>query len=354
MESECPHFVVAAFAGGSSGHQVSAFQVAFAEVQLRFATRAVLTLKLITNKTAHERLMSEQELFDELLDGDIYFILGHIHQGNPQWSAVLIQELLLTLRGRVGWPEGKHLSCPVLTQDKEQYIKNCHMICLPTLRIEFSNADFTDEVTEFIHRHNEGCGWVLKLPFTTNGEGLKFCKSLEDITHFARKNAHEFGHRMSYSMLQPCLKNRREYKVCIVDGKASFVADINQRSGVGEPFSKAPHTNLKVFAEQACEILENFCQGALVLPILRVDVMMTHNGLAINEFESIEACFFSKKFEAFELQSQDFLREYWASTISSLLIERLQCAAPDLGDVTPPEQRSKMRKIGCDDDSCTA
>jgi hypothetical protein len=133
MESECPHLAVAAFSGGSSGHQVSAFRVTLAEGQLRFATRAVLTLKLITNKTIHENLMSEQELFDELLGGDIYFILGHIHQGNPQWSAVLIQELLLTLRGRAGWPEGKHLSCPVLTQDKGQYIKNCHMICLPSL-----------------------------------------------------------------------------------------------------------------------------------------------------------------------------------------------------------------------------
>ena len=110
------NLVVVAFAGGSSCSQVSAFTVAFAEVQLRLATQVVLTLKFITNKTAHETLMSEQDLFAELLGGDIYFILGHIHQGNSQWSALLIQEYLLTLRGRIGWPEAKHLMCPVLTQ----------------------------------------------------------------------------------------------------------------------------------------------------------------------------------------------------------------------------------------------
>ncbi len=343
MESLCPRLAVVAFAGGSKGSQVSAFTIAFTEVQLRMATQVVLTLKLITNKTVHETLMSEEELIGELLGGDIYIVLGHIHQGNPQWSAILIQELLLTLRGRVGWPEGKHLSCPVLTQDKYKYIQSCHMITLPTLKIDFVNANFIDEVTEFIKLHNEGCGWVLKLPFTTNGEGLKFCKSLEEIIHMARKNAKDFGHRMSYSMLQPCLENRREYKICILDGKATHVADINQRSHTGEPFSSAPHIDLKMFAEQACEILENLCEGALALPLLRVDVMKTHNGIVVNEFESVEACFFSKRFDTFELQTQDFLREYWVSTISSLVTEKLhQSASLDFEERQPPSKRQMI------------
>jgi len=350
MEFECPRLVVVAFAGGSRGSQLSAFSIAFTEVQLRMATQVVLTLKLITNKTVHETSMSEEELFAELLGGDIYIVLGHIHQGNPQWSAILIQELLLMLRGRVGWPERKHLSCPVLTQDKYKYIQSCHMITLPTLKIDFANADFIDEVTEFIKLHNEGCGWVLKLPFTTNGEGLKFCKSLEEIIRMARKNAKQFGHRMSYSMLQPCLENRREYKVCILDGKATFVADINQRSRTGEPFSSVPHTDLKIFAEQACEILENLCEGALALPLLRVDIMKTRNGIVVNEFESVEACFFSKRFDTFELQAQNFLREYWVSTISSLVTERLQQGtAPEFEEHQPQLKRRTIEESNsCD------
>jgi len=350
MELERPSLVVVAFAGGSSGSQVSAFTVAFAEVQLRLATQVVLTLKIITNKTVHETLMSEHDLFAELLGGDIYFILGHIHQGNSQWSALLIQEYLLTLRGHIGWPEGKHLMCPVLTQDKHQYIKSCHMITLPTLRIDFVDADFIDAVTEFIKRHDEGCGWVLKLPFTTNEEGLKFCKSLEDIIHMARKNARDFGHRLSYSMLQPCLANRKEYKVCILDGKATFVADISQRSGIGVPFSTAPHTDLKIFAEQACEVLESLCEGALALPLLRVDIMQTRNGIVVNEFESIEACFFSKRFDTFELQAQDFLRQYWTSTITLLVTEKLhQGTAPEFEERHPPSKRRAIEESGsCD------
>lgn len=350
MELERPNLVVVAFAGGSSGSQISAFTVAFTEVQLRIATQVALTLKIITNKTVHETSMSEQDLFAELLKGDIYFILGHIHQGNPQWSALLIQEYLLTLRGRIGWPEGKHLTCPVLTQDKHQYIKSCHMITLPTLKIDFAKADFIDDVKEFIKRHNEGCGWVLKLPFTTNGEGLKFCKSLEDIIRMARKNAQDFGHRMSYSMLQPCLENRKEYKVCIFDGKATFVADINQRSGIGIPFSTAPHTDIKIFAEQACEVLESLCEGALALPLLRVDIMQTRNGIVVNEFESVEACFFSKRFDTFELQAQNFLREYWVSTISSLVTERLQQGtAPEFEEHQPQLKRRTIEESNsCD------
>jgi hypothetical protein len=125
-------------------------------------------------------------------------------------------------------------------------------------------------------------------------------------------------------MLQPCLANRKEYKVAVLDGRAVFVADINQRSGLGEPFSKAPHTSLKVFAERACDILETCCEDTLIQPLLRVDVMQSHNGIVVNEFESVEACFYSKKFDRYELQTHDHLREYWTQTISFLVTEVLQ------------------------------
>ena len=84
-------------------------------------------------------------------------------------------------------------------------------------------------------------------------------------------------------MLQPCLANRKEYKVAVLDGRAVFVADINQRSGLGEPFSKAPHTSLKEFAERACDILEACCEDALIQPLLRVDVMQSRNGIVVNK-----------------------------------------------------------------------
>ena len=74
----------AVFAGGVSGNQVSAFTTAFAETQLRMASTVVMRLNLITNKNVNESMMSEEELFSQFLEADVYIILGHIHQGNPQ------------------------------------------------------------------------------------------------------------------------------------------------------------------------------------------------------------------------------------------------------------------------------
>jgi hypothetical protein len=79
--------------------------------------------------------------------------------------------------------------------------------------------------------------------------------------------------------------------------------------------------------------------------------MKSQNGIVVNEFESIEACFFSKKFDTFELQAHDFLRQYWTSTISSLVTERMQQqeAAPEVRDNQPLS--SKRQKVG-DGASC--
>jgi len=351
--SGIPRIKVAAFAGGVNGSQLEAFTIAFADVKLSVASKVEIVLELTTNKNIHENLMSEEELFDQLSDADLYFILGHVHQGNPQWSAITIQDLLLKLRGHLGWPEWKHLRCPILTQDKHKYLKSCHMISIPTLKLDFDRVDFTAEVLEFADSNDEGCGWVLKLPFTTNGEGLKFCKTPADVIKQAHKNAVDFGHRMSYSMLQPCLANRKEYKVAVVDGKATFVADINQRASLGQPFSKAPHRELKTFAEHCCDILESFGDGALIHPLLRVDIMQTVNGMVVNEFESLEACFYSKQFDKFELQTHDYLRKYWTRTIGFLVTEFIHSRPLDVTTLTSPrnggEPPAKKRKARCDD-----
>ena len=130
MEGRRRELTFGVFAGGIGGSQVTAFTVEFGKAQISFAAKISLRLNLISNKQVHESGMSEQELFHRLNEADVYVILGHIHQGNPQWSAVVIQELLTELKAtrKVGWPERKHLTCPVFTQDKYQYIHKCHMV----------------------------------------------------------------------------------------------------------------------------------------------------------------------------------------------------------------------------------
>jgi len=71
---------IAVFAGGVNGNQVSAFTTAFAETQLRMASTVHMRLNLITNKNVHESMMSEEELFSQFLEADIYVILGHHSQ----------------------------------------------------------------------------------------------------------------------------------------------------------------------------------------------------------------------------------------------------------------------------------
>jgi hypothetical protein len=313
-------FTFCVYAGGSKGTQVGPFLIAFSRVQLMMKSSLRLRMDLITCKDVGESSMTEEELISRLWNADVHVILGHIHQGNPQWSALTIQEHLNVLADHVGWPSFENLKCPVFTQDKYNYIKMCPDISIPTLQINFG-GDQTEAIVAFISLHDEGKGWMVKLSFTTNSERLSFCNSGAEILRAVEISESMCGHRMSYALLQPCLANRREYKVVVLEGTAKYIADIAQRRSLGTPFSN--QSELMKFAEQACEILEARCRGALIHPILRVDIMESTNGLVVNEFESIEACYSSLKFDTHQLAVQSFLEEFWVQTIQLLAIEAM-------------------------------
>ena len=82
-------------------------------------------------------------------------------------------------------------------------------------------------------------------------------------------------------MIQPCLKNRKEYKVVVLNGKASHVLP-QKANGVvvkgGKGFSDAPHADLFRFAETGVERLSQICAGTISDFIIRVDVMQRANG----------------------------------------------------------------------------
>jgi len=43
------------------------------------------------------------------------------------------------------------------------------------------------KVSKFLDQHNQNSGWVVKLPFTTNGRAIKFCANriqVDDALHF--------------------------------------------------------------------------------------------------------------------------------------------------------------------------
>lgn len=308
------------FAGGSCGQQVEPFTNAFSQVQLETAMRLDIRLNLWKNKEARTKIVSEEELFEWLgAEGNIHVILGHIHQGNGYWSPLEIQHRLPKLSKHVGWPSGDQLKCPVLSQDKFAYISKCKEICIPTLMVEFG-IDCIDSILDFTSMHNEGYGWICKLPYSTNGEGLSFCKTVDEVVLAIAKKERDHGTRLPYSLIQPCLENRKEYKVVLLGGRAVYVANIAQRRSLGRPFSQYPHMQLKLLAEEASEMLQQRCSGS-IFPLLRVDIMQSQNGLVVNEFESLDACYSSLKFEKDQMMTQNYLEEFWYETLINLVAE---------------------------------
>ena len=87
----------------------------------------------------------------------------------------------------------------------------------------------------FADKFHENCGWVVKSPFNTNSHYVKFYQMDDfDKMVLSLKRLHEdkivgFS-TIPYVMIQPCMYNRKEYKVICLENRAAYIADI---SGAG-------------------------------------------------------------------------------------------------------------------------
>lgn len=126
-------------------------------------------------------------------------------------------------------------------------------------------------------------------------------------------------------MLQACMKNKREYKVVVIQGIPQYVSKIEKRSS-GESFSAYPHTTLFNFATAAIQrTKQNGCPGLITSGLMRVDIFKTMSGkLVVNELESLDAEYAptSSKEQAFEHEITEFLCQYWNSQLSNCFIDR--------------------------------
>ena len=214
-----------------------------------------------------------------------------------------------------GFPNGNELDCPVFLQHKFAYLAGVRHITNPTIAVQLPPVErddaAVDSVTyrsevepsvfdlpslrEFMALHNEGAGWVVKHPFVTMREGLKWCQTTDLVFANLARTTRKFGGRIPYTMVQPRLLNRKEYKVVVLAGKASHI--IPQRAnGIvcpGKEFQFLKLSNdLLNFAEMAVACLEKGCRGSQVRGLIRVDIMKTAKGnLVVNEFESLEAVY---------------------------------------------------------------
>ena len=336
--------LVRVYAGGQNSPQFPFFLAAIQLLESLVVSGHLAASNIEYQYVATVRKWTPMELMLWLRDSDIHFILTHPHQGHPQWSVPEVYAAIQILKGHAGFPSDQQLDCPIFLQHKYDYLLAIRHIVNPTIAIQLPvvekvvdigtgnvkhtssivGSDFDSaELRRFLNRYNEGDGWVVKHPFVTVREGMKFCSSHEEVRDQLAIVTASFAGRLPYTMIQPKLINRKEYKIVVLNGKASHI--LPQNSGVrckGRAF--ASREELFLFAETAVRILAMRCPGCITSGLVRVDVMTTKEGnYVVNEFEGLEALWEPSARECVEITSacNFFLFKYWHHTVKNLLFE---------------------------------
>ncbi len=118
-----------------------------------------------------------------------------------------------------------------LTSKSDQLFK-CRVYCF-------------DSFHRFCRRNHEGCGYVLKMPYTTNSAFVRYPNCLSDILKSFKVCCKRYASYMPYVMLQPCMCNNKENKVVVVAGKALYVSENKNKSG--RQYSFDDHSDLFIF-----------------------------------------------------------------------------------------------------------
>jgi len=173
----------------------------------------------------------------------------------------------------------------------------------------------------FTEEYNEGEGWVVKAPFTTNCDFIKFCKTPDHIIRAVNAAEARLGDQIPYVMIQPTMYNRREEKVVLVNGKAFHVASqsMNKKSTQSYKFARTDEELFR-FAERAVKTFKARDPSFIMAGLVRVDIFCNLLGeFVVNEFESLEAAYF-KSFDA-EIQVKVALSHYWAGILRKCIMK---------------------------------
>lgn len=185
-------------------------------------------------------------------------------------------------------------------------------------KILFGNVILSVIFIRFMKDNNESCGWVVKAPFTTNGESVRFAKSLDRILYFLRAASKKYFGEIPYIMIQACMFNRKEYKVIVLAGAPIYVASIqgsgNKRSTDGTNRSFSNQDGLLEFTKHSLERILSRIPYAITDGLFRVDIFQNiHGQLVVNEFESLDANYDGEA--KFESLTKAYLQTYWRITI---------------------------------------
>ena len=171
-----------------------------------------------------------------------------------------------------------------------------------------------------------GCGWVIKAPFTTNGESIRYPKSFDSMKIFMRSLSNLYFGHLPYLMIQPCMYNRKEVKIVVLNEEPLFKAGIstgsNSRSKTGINKCFSDKEGLLAFARQAMERFQSAAPFAITDGLFRVDIFQTLSGkMVVNEFESLDAAYDTVSTGTYDYQAltYNFLQKYWQKKIDSVL-----------------------------------
>jgi len=181
--------------------------------------------------------------------------------------------------------------------------------------------------------NDDGCGWVVKSPFTTNSQFIRFPKSVEEVYHVCTEAYFDpkIGYdKIPYLMIQPCVFNRKEYKVIVLNSDPFYISSVDSKSskkstnGIHKAFSNNPHNELLSFCKESLALFKSNCPSAVVDGLFRIDVMQMRSGrFVVNEFESLEANYYGK-IETQEFVVSLFIKNYWRTKIRDVFNNTLR------------------------------
>ena len=255
-----------------------------------------IQLEKKTLKELRESQWSATEFFDWILNSDLHFILCHLHQSVEFWSILDIKTGYERLSTHSGFPTGRQTRCPVINQDKFDYLSSIKSFCNPTMQImlpfEWTQMQSLG-IQNFLYEVDEGKGWVVKSPYVTNTK-VAFCSTAEKVLAAIETASEKSARSLSqnpYTMIQPTMSNRKEYRVVCLGMEPLYVARINAFK-VGRSFSQEPHMELFEFVRQAIRTFKTALADSFAESLFRVDVFQRADGrFVVNEFENLEACF---------------------------------------------------------------
>jgi hypothetical protein len=274
------------------------------------------------------RRLTPKIVIDWLLESDIHFVITHMHQ-SLFWNIPSWLKQMDRLGGHYGWPAYENLRCPIFLQDKYRYLVALPDITNRTFPIMLNcindykyfkiiSRDM-NELIEWMIKNDESNGFVVKLPFTTNCQSIRYCNTYEDvltsITYFNSLSL-DGGDDIPYAMVQPRLKNKREEKIVLLNCKA-ITRFTKNKSGK----SFLSKYELFEFAENAMKRLKCKIPSVIADGLTRVDIMVTDDGrIIVNEFESLEATYYSNSVNTNEeLITERFLKLYWINKLKEIM-----------------------------------